>query len=142
MILLNSPLPGSTHEKLDFCCVVDVDGMLCGILTRSDLLRAIELAVKLPKSDYPELKVADIMMRDPIALTGDESTTLAILTMREHGFKRIPIIESSSKKRLVGYIRIENLMDSIHRRLTAKDRITTATAKAATREFNPRDFKN
>jgi NADH:ubiquinone reductase (H+-translocating) len=108
-------------ERLDFSCVLNEDSELCGILTRTDLMHAIEIAAHLTQPDRPQAKVKDIMMADPLTLTGDVSTTVAILTMREHGMKRIPIVASTESGKVVGYIRIENLMETIHRVLKEVD---------------------
>ena len=121
-------------ERLDFSCVLNEHNNLCGILTRTDLMHAIEIAAHLTQPDRPQAKVKDIMMADPLTLTADVSTTVAILTMREHGMKRIPIVASNAGGKLVGYIRIENLMEAIHRVLKEVD-LKSATANDKTLEI-------
>jgi CBS domain-containing protein len=117
--LVSAAISRVNEERLDFCCVMNEQEQLCGILTRSDLLRAVEICVRVPVSERAGLQVKDIMVTHPIALTADESSTLAILTMREHGLKRLPLLENNATKRVCGYVRIENLMETIYRHISA-----------------------
>jgi len=119
------------EEKLEFSCVLNDKNQLCGILTRSDLLRAIEITLPVRVSERAQLQVKDIMITHPIALTANESTTLAILTMREHGLKRLPILDSQANKFVVGYIRIENLMETIYRHLSTEEHSSPALLAVA-----------
>jgi len=142
---LIEPLPAAFHEtdsialaisrvnekRLEFCCVLNEREQLCGILTRSDLLRAVEICIRVPVLERASLQVKDIMMTHPIALTANESTTLAILTMREHGLKRLPILESIATKKVSGYIRIENLMETIYRHVSIAGAPSEAVLAAA-----------
>lgn len=112
----DSPLSEAVRQinqhKLDFCCVVDDDGALAGILTRSDLLRAMEVAAASP-TGRARMKACDIMVAEPIALTPKDSTTFAVTTMREHGLKRLPVVNSESDRRIKGYLRIENILEAV-----------------------------
>ncbi|HEY9717062.1 MAG TPA: FAD-dependent oxidoreductase [Trichormus sp.] len=117
--LVSAAISRVNEERLDFCCVMNEQEQLCGILTRSDLLRAVEICVRVPVSERAGLQVKDIMVTHPIALTADESSTLAILTMREHGLKRLPLLENNATKRVCGYVRIENLMETIYKHISA-----------------------
>ncbi len=106
------------QQRLDFLTIVDDDGILKGILTRSDLLRAVEIAALAdPDVDLP---LIEIMASDPIALTVDETLTSAISTMREHGLKRLPVVQRADRREIVGYLRIEHVMDYIVKKMIAK----------------------
>lgn len=110
--------------QLDFLAIVDDDAMLKGILTRSDLLRAIEItALADPDEDLP---LVQIMASDPIALMIDESLTTAVATMREHGLKRLPVVQRSDRREIVGYLRIENVMDHVVKKMQQQRKASTA----------------
>lgn len=103
------------NQMLDFLAIVDDAGFLKGILTRSDLLRAMEVAaLSDPDVDLP---LIEIMASDPIALMIDESLCAAVSTMREHGLKRLPVVQRSDRRELVGYLRIENVMATVVKRM-------------------------
>lgn len=122
-------------HKLDFCCVTDNHGHLIGLVTRSDLLRAIDLAAVTPVKGSSQVQIKDIMMKDPIAIPMDESTTVAMLTMREHGLKRLPVFESNESRVLKGYVRIENIMDQVVQRLNESEQLVPSNTQL-TRELD------
>jgi len=122
------------RERLDFCCVVDDKNALVGIVTRSDLLRAIEVAAALPQGAKFQISVQDIMVKEPIAVTINESSALAVLTMREHGLKMLPVLENNETRFVKGYVRIENIMDNIISRLLVYDRKKPIIDSKATQE--------
>lgn len=107
-------------HRLDFCCVVSPSGCLTGIITRSDLLSAIDVATTLKGRKAAEITVQEIMVKDPICVTRSDTALLAMLTMREHGLKRVPVIESHTDRVACGYVRIENIMDRVVRGLAAE----------------------
>lgn len=129
--LPHAPLLPDTHiaeaislinkRRLDFCFVTDNNHHLLGLVSRSDLLRAIEVAAALPEGSELKICVKDIMVKEPVAITMSETAALAVMTMREHGFKTLPIIASRENKLLKGYVRIENIMDSIIQRMIIYD---------------------
>lgn len=92
----------------DLCCVVDSQGMLEGVITRSDLLRAIEKAA-LADPDV-DLMVTEIMVNNPVTMTVDDTLTVAVSTMRDHDLKQVPVIESGNCRKPVGRIRIEKIV--------------------------------
>jgi NADH dehydrogenase len=100
------------NERLDFLCVINEKKELEGIITRSDLLRVIEVAQT--HNTKPGVRIAmsvkDIMVKDPVCLTLEDNLTTALLTMREHNLKRLPVIISGNNHELVGYVRLENIM--------------------------------
>ncbi|MBX9571916.1 MAG: FAD-dependent oxidoreductase [Candidatus Obscuribacterales bacterium] len=113
----------------DLCVVADKDGFLAGVITRSDLLRAVEKAALAdPDEDVP---VTEIMVRDPIAIAGNEPLAVAIATMREHDLKQIIVLEGAKKRIPVGRIRIEKVIELVLKEtLAAKQKEVAATQTA------------
>ena len=102
------------QQPLDFCSVIDASEHLIGVVTRTDLVRAIEVLAAIPDIQARRsLHIENIMISDPIAITADDSTLLAVATMREHGLKQLPIIRNQQDRRLVGYVRIETVMKRV-----------------------------
>lgn len=116
------------RKRLDFCAVVNGGRNLAGIVSRSDLLRAIEVAATLPEGAEMNILVQDIMVREPISLAHDETAALAVMTMREHGFKTLPITLPGTKE-LIGYVRIERIMDVIIKKMLVYDQKDTTRSK-------------
>lgn len=121
-------------HRLDFCCVVNSSGFLIGIVTRSDLLSAIDVATALQDKKAAEITVQEIMVKDPVSITLEDTTLLALLTMREHGLKRVPVLESRANRTPKGYVRIENIMDHVVRDL-GSDKLVASNAPM-TREID------
>ena len=103
---------GSTFENLlesfystskDFYCIVN-DGKLEGIVTRSDLFRAIESGATRSS------KVGEYMVKDPISVSESDNALTAAATMKEHGIKRLFVVNNFVDNRLTGYIRAEKLL--------------------------------
>lgn len=115
--------------RLDFLPVIDDDGRLIGMITRSDLLRSIEVAAALPEGAEMNICAKDIMVQNPIAITCEDSAALAIMTMREHGFKVVPVVENVETRKIVGYIRIENMMDHIAQKLLVREKTATGEVR-------------
>ena len=88
--------------------------MLCsrqGIITRSDLLSALEKApLADPDSDLP---VTEIMVMHPVAMEADEQMTAAIATMRDHDLKQLPVIDGAATRKPLGRIKIEKVVSYV-----------------------------
>lgn len=111
------------NRNLDFCCVLNGDKKLEGVVTRSDLIRTIEMASALSEKEDEIIRVGHIMHHEPISITKTESTEAAVLTMREHGLKTLPVVDNKQNNRLVGCIRIETILCHLVRELTDKQAI-------------------
>jgi NADH:ubiquinone reductase (H+-translocating) len=95
----------------DMCCIVDSAGHLVGVITRSDLLRALEKsALADPDVDLP---VTELMIANPLCMALNEPLAVAVSTMRDHDLKQIPVVESSRKRVPKGCIRIEKVVHHV-----------------------------
>lgn len=115
------------HDSLDFCCVVGKDERLIGVLTRTDLLRTIETAARLKDKDNGILRVNHIMGHEPVVISENDSTKVAVATMRERGLKNIPVVNNAEDQKLVGCVRVEKILGHIIEELTRKQKIRITT---------------
>lgn len=106
------------HERADFLCVVDDHAHLAGLLTRTDLLAAVEQLATLPQEERLHLKVSQIMCPNPLWVTTDDSPLLVAEMMRERSLKRLPVVYSSTDMRIAGHVRIEALMAMVLSKLS------------------------
>jgi NADH:ubiquinone reductase (H+-translocating) len=113
------------ENKLEVIFVVD-DRALIGVLTRTDLLRAVEVAAALPPGKRLGLQVKDIMVHEPIAVAVTDSTSFAVATMREHGLTKVPVVDSQTSRTLKGYVRIENILSSVLTHVEKREPVSDA----------------
>jgi len=79
--------------------IVDANGDLAGIITRSDLMRAMDR-----REGKPERTVLEAGSRDLVVAHPDELLRDAVRRMIERDIGRLPIVERARPKRLVGYL--------------------------------------
>lgn len=117
----NSPFVSAVgqfqQDKADFFCVVDDKAHLVGVLTRTDLLNAAESIAALPQDQRLNLKVADVMTKNPLWVSASESALLVAEMMRERALKRIPVVYGLEDRRIAGFIRLESLMHMVLQKL-------------------------
>jgi len=106
------------QHRLDFCCVVDNSERVVGVVTRSDLLRTIEVASTLQLAENDVVRVHHIMGHEPITIKIGEATAVAVNTMREHGLKNLPVVDEDN--RLIGCVRIETILAHVVNELTRR----------------------
>jgi CBS domain-containing protein len=82
--------------------VVLEHGLLIGILTERDLLRAVAGRVH-----SSEARVREWMTADPVTAAEETSATEALETMMENGFRHLPVLEGG---RTVGVVSIRDVM--------------------------------
>jgi chloride channel protein, CIC family len=93
--------------------VVDADGKLCGIITRGDLVRAMDGNRPGP----PPATVGDIGRKPLVVAYRDESLGEAVEKMLRHGVGRLPVVERNEPTRLVGYLGRSGVLAARLRRL-------------------------
>jgi CBS domain-containing protein len=78
--------------------IVDERGELAGIITRGDLMRAME------GESGRETSVLEAGSRDLVVAWPDELLSDAVGRMLKHDIGRLPIVERQNRGRLVGYL--------------------------------------
>jgi CBS domain-containing protein len=76
-------------------------GLLAGIMTERDLMRAVARGL------HGEAVVADYMTRDPESIEPDDTTEHAAVLMLHGGFRHLPVVEGDD---VVGILSIRDLM--------------------------------
>ncbi|HTP41157.1 MAG TPA: chloride channel protein [Nitrospiria bacterium] len=96
------------HEGLP---IVDNDGRLAGIITRGDVLRALE------RGGNEGVTVLEAGSRDPIVTYPDEILYDAASKMLRNHIGRLPVVSRDNPRRLVGYLGRANCMSARLRQL-------------------------
>ena len=79
-------------------------GELVGIITRGDVVRAFE------RSGDPNVTVLDVGSANLIVAHEDETLHVAIARMLRHDVGRLPVVDRTNKKRVVGYLGRASIM--------------------------------
>jgi NADH dehydrogenase FAD-containing subunit/CRP-like cAMP-binding protein len=108
------------RDRIDILYLVDGDQHLVGVLTRSDLLRAVDAAIASPVEQRKLFAVRDFMSPDPISVTTRDAATTAAALMWGRGLKTLPVLVSAECRRVAGCVRAEALMHAVTRRLRAQ----------------------
>jgi chloride channel protein, CIC family len=101
--------PAVSHHQGLF--IVDQEGKLAGIITRGDVLRALD--------QHPSgtLTVLEAGSRDLIVTFPDELISEASNKMLQNDIGRLPVVERSDRRNLVGYLGRQGVMAARLRRL-------------------------
>jgi CBS domain-containing protein len=100
--------PFITHQGF---MVVDDEGKLAGVVTRGDILRALE------RDPAGMLSVLDGGTRDVVVAYPDEVLSEATARMLRNNVGRVPVVDRSDPKRIVGYLGRRGIMSARQRRL-------------------------
>jgi CBS domain-containing protein len=84
--------------------VVDADGRLAGIFTERDALTRVVARGLAPR----ETQVADVMTRDPEALSAGDRVAYAVNQMRVAGYRTIPLVDAA--RRPVGVVTVSHFI--------------------------------
>ena len=107
--------------------LLDSDGKLAGIITRGDLLRALER----PGSD--SLTLVEAGASAVVVAYADETVHDAVARMLAHGVGRLPVVSRADPKTLVGYLSRDNLLSirlKQHRQETERNAGWLSSARA------------
>ena len=91
------------EKGLGAISVVDDDEKLVGIVTDGDLRRTIE-----KYDNLPQLKVKEIMTKDPIVIEPDSLAVEAIKPMQAKEIMVLPVIDA--KRKPVGMLRLHDIV--------------------------------
>jgi chloride channel protein, CIC family len=96
--------PGLRHHRA--LPIVDSAGRLAGLITQSDLLRALE------KDPGGMLTVLDAGTRSLVVAYPDERVFDAIAKMLENNIGQLPVVDRSEPRRMVGYVNRSSVIQS------------------------------
>ncbi len=111
-----------SERGLQFCCLLDQQERLCGILTRHHFLRAIELMATLPVSQRSGIRIKEVAAPDVVWVAAGDSSLTAASTMLDHDLPAIPVVNSRDDLRVCGLVRAERLTFRILQKLEAEGR--------------------
>ncbi len=94
--------------------VVDAEGGLLGVLTRTKLFELFDQA----PGEVGALRLAEIAVKDTVVAYVDEPLRVVVHRMAESGFTRLPVLDPQSDRRLVGMISLDGLLRARSQNLT------------------------
>jgi CIC family chloride channel protein len=109
---LRSDAPGNTHQGFP---VLDRDGALIGVVTRRDLLNGRPGAAD--EATTGSLRVRDVLTRPPAVAFADSSLREAADHMVRENIGRLPVVERTAPRRVIGILTRSDLLAAHHRRL-------------------------
>jgi CBS domain-containing protein len=95
--------------------IVDDGGGLSGIITRGDVVRALQQKTVLT------MTVLDAGKKEPIVTYPDEVLHDAISKMLAHDIGRLPVVERQNPRRIVGYLGRASIMAARARHIEEED---------------------
>jgi CBS domain-containing protein len=93
--------------------VVTREGRPIGILTDRDLV----IRVVAEGLDPATTRIDDVLTYDPVTLRESDTIDAAALCMREHGIRRLPIVDDAGK--VAGIVTADDLLVQLGRQLSA-----------------------
>jgi CIC family chloride channel protein len=91
--------------------ILDKEGRLCGIITRGDVLRALD------QNPEGTISVLEAGTRDVIVAYPDEVLYEASAKMLRNNVGRLPVVDRNDPRRVVGYLGRPGIMAARLRRL-------------------------
>ncbi|HXD01002.1 MAG TPA: chloride channel protein [Verrucomicrobiae bacterium] len=84
--------------------IVDADGLLAGIITRGDVVRALQ------QSSPSTVTVLQAGNSNPVVTYPDELLHDAVARMLKHDIGRLPVVDREQPRRVLGYLGRANVM--------------------------------
>ena len=99
------------NEKDVGSVVVQIDGYLVGILSERDYVRKVILDIHASK----KTKVSEVMTRDVVTVTRDDTIVHCIALTHKHHVRHLPVVEEG---KAIGMISLRDLfLDVIHHKV-------------------------
>lgn len=98
--------------------VIDDDGLLVGVVARSDVQREMRDG----SADSRSLRLMDIMNKEPVVAYPDEPLRVVAYRMAATGLTRFPVVERDNPRNLVGMISFNDLLRARASNLDAEQR--------------------
>ena len=99
--------------------ITDENGDLEGIVTERDMVHRVLVT----NTKAADLKLEDVMTKDPLTLSPNDSAMDALELMRERKFRHLPVTENG---KVVGMVSIRDLYDATKAELEENVRETEA----------------
>jgi H+/Cl- antiporter ClcA/CBS domain-containing protein len=103
-LLAEMSKPGGRLTRKQGACLVDDRGKLVGIITQSDMLRALE------KSKGEDLNLLEVGCDDLVVIYEDELLRDAVVKLLQNDIGRLPVVDRNDRTKLVGYVARKHLM--------------------------------
>jgi NADH dehydrogenase len=97
----------------DTVYIVDDGQRIVGVLTRTDLLRVVEVMSSRPVSERDGVTVRNFMTPEPVVVALEDSASVAALSMWNRGLKSLPVVTTARGGRLAGCLRAETVMQRV-----------------------------
>ncbi|MBX3066579.1 MAG: chloride channel protein [Anaerolineae bacterium] len=91
--------------------IVDQEGLLAGVITRGDVLRALE------QSDLATLTVLDAGTSDVLLTYPDELVHDALTRMLQNDVGRLPVVSRQNPRQIIGYLGRGDVLEARLRRI-------------------------
>jgi CBS domain-containing protein len=88
--------------------VIDREDRVVGIVTDRDLV----VRVIAGRRDPAETTVGDVMTPDPTTVTQHGARDIALLLMKDGGFRRLPVVDD--QRRLLGVVSLDDVVRTLH----------------------------
>ena len=94
--------------------VVDGNHLLVGVLTRSDVQKALH---EEPAAGNGVRPIGQLARANPVEAYADEPLRVVVYRMAESGVTRMPVVEGNGSRRLLGVVTLEDLLQARVRNL-------------------------
>ncbi len=100
--------------------VIDGERRLLGVLTRSDMRKALEESA----GENDARPIGQLARANPVEAFADEPLRVVVYRMAEKGVTRMPVIENDGSRRLLGMVTLDDLLQARIRNLEDERRRT------------------